>query len=254
MGKEAIIRNFSRYAYVYDKYADVQKRAALELAEEIKEKNFNKILEIGCGTGNYTLLLREKFRNARLKAIDISKNMIEVAKEKLKDRDIEFIVEDGENLGSDGEFDLITSSACFQWFDDLEKALMKYRDLLKSSGIILFSIFGPSTFWELDAALKDIFKDRSVGAAGFMAKEELGKILNKNFKEIKIRETRYNECFFHLKSLLDKIKYTGIRGEGANGKISFSRKWLNELEDVYLDKFSAIKATYQVFFCMGLKK
>lgn len=253
MDTEAVIRNFSRYAYVYDKYADVQKCAAQELLKEIKKGNFTKILEIGCGTGNYTLLLRNKFRDAKLKAIDISDKMIEVASKKLKDNQIEFMVADAQNLDWDGEFDLITSNGCFQWFADLEKTLIKYNSLLKNSGIILFSIFGPATFWELNASLEYILKNASVDADNFMAKERIEKILNKNFKEIKIREMCYKEYFPHLNDLLTKIKYSGIRGGGANGKISFSRKLLEELEKTYLYKFQRIKATYQIFFCRGKK-
>jgi len=261
MDKKAVIRNFSRYAYVYDRYADVQKRAALELLKEVKNGGFDKILEIGCGTGNYTLLLRDKFRNAGLKAIDISDKMVEVASEKLKMKEVEFLIADAENTGLDGEFDLITSNACFQWFADLEKALVKYKNLLKKNGVILFSVFGPSTFRELNTSLEYVLENESVYAAGFITKEKIGEILNKHFKEIKIKETRYSEYFFRLKDLLDKIKYSGIRGEGgANGRISFTRKLLKELEKTYLDKFLSanhsgkqIKATYQIFFCAALK-
>lgn len=254
MDKETIIKNFSRYAYFYDKYADVQRSAARVLLKEIKEDNFNKILEIGCGTGNYTLLLRKRFSGARLKAIDISGKMIEVASKKLKDSDVEFTIADGQDLDLDEEFGLITSNACFQWFEDLEKPLIKYKSLLKKGGAVSFSIFGPSTFWELGVSLKYLLKGASIDAANFITKEKIEMVLRKNFKKVRIRETKYKEYFSKLKDLLDKIRYSGIRGEGANGKISFTRKLLNELEGVYLNKFSAIKATYQIFFCMGLKK
>src|SRR3990167_3889175 len=131
MDKKAVIRNFSRYARSYDKYADVQKRAASELLESIREEGFREILEIGCGTGNYTLLLRERFKNASLKAIDISGKMIDVASEKLKDKNIEFIVADAETVDIRGDFDCITSNASFQWFSDLGKTIKKYSAAIK---------------------------------------------------------------------------------------------------------------------------
>lgn len=70
MDKSNIAHNFSRYAHLYDKYAGVQNQAALELVSSLKNNNFSKILELGCGTGNYTLMLREKFRDARIKAVE----------------------------------------------------------------------------------------------------------------------------------------------------------------------------------------
>lgn len=263
MDKEAIIRNFSRYAYAYDRYANIQKCAALELLKLIKEDSIGKILEIGCGTGNYTLLLREKFNSAEVKAVDISGRMIEVASSKMKNKRIKFILEDAESINLDERFDIITSNACFQWFDDLGRALIKYKNLLNKKGIILFSIFGPDTFRELDISLKHIFRDMSVSASNFMALEEIKNILRNNFTKPQVKEVRYEESFSCLMGLLNKIKYTGIKGSGLNAKIVFTPGLLNKLEEIYLRKFSAtdhagsinnfggkhIKATYQIFFC-----
>ena len=251
MDKKAVIRNFSRYARSYDKYADVQKRAASELLESIREEGFREILEIGCGTGNYTLLLRERFKNASLKAIDISGKMIDVASEKLKDKNIEFIVADAETVDIRGDFDCITSNASFQWFSDLGKTIKKYSAAIKKDGTILFSMFGPLTFKELNFSLKRVLKDSSTVADGFMSKEEIEELLRGNFKSICIRETLYEESFPHLKDLLFKIKFSGIRGNGINGGTIFTPRLLRELEKVYLNKFKRISATYQVFYCEG---
>lgn len=253
MDKEVIVRNFSRYAYTYDKYAQMQRMVALRLKEQIREDGFKRILEIGCGTGNYTQLLREKFRNAKLKALDISDKMIEVAQQKLKDKEIEFIVADAETANLNEVFDLITSNACFQWFENLEKALIKYKNLLKTGGVIAFSIFGPFTFWELNSSLKYNLKVASIAASNFITIEKLEKILNQNFNAVRINEVRYRESFLNLRDLLNKIKYMGMRGNGLGGNVYFNRIFLKKLEETYLDKFKQIKATYQVFFCRGIR-
>lgn len=250
MDKKTITWNFSRHAHVYDQYADVQRKAGFELLSRIKKGYFNRILEAGCGTGNYTLLLKNKFKDARIKAVDISGKMIEVAGDKLRDRDIELMVLDAETMDLDEEFDLITSNACFQWFEDLEKALLRYKNLLKEDGVILFSVFGPLTFQELDFSLRRVLRHSSIAAAGFISQEKLENILYDNFKDVMIEEIKYEESFPSLMDLLNKIKYTGIRGCGLGNK-SFNRRTLKEIEQVYLNKFHKIKATYQVFFCQG---
>jgi len=253
MDKEIIARNFSRCAYFYDSYADVQRRAALEILGGIEDHSFSKVLEIGCGTGNYTFLLREKFKKARITALDISDKMVEVAQGKLKDKDIEFIVADGESVNfPDEEFDLITSNACFQWFEDLEAALEKYRGLLKKNGLISFSIFGPLTFWELNASLESLLQNTSIAANNFIDKAQINKILKRNFREFKLKELKYQESFTSLLGLLNKIKYTGARGNGASSKISLGPRYLKKLEEVYLNKFHQIEVTYHIFFCQGL--
>lgn len=259
MDKETLIRNFSRCADYYDKYSDVQKMAALKLLGQISEKNFNNILEIGCGSGNYTMFLRDKFSSAKLKAIDISEKMIAVARDKLKGRGVDFIVEDAENIELKENFGLITSNACFQWLSDFEKALIKYKNSLNENGIISFSIFGPETYCELNASLRSV-TGNSVTANDFMAKQIIGGILKKFFKAVVIEEIRYVEFFSRLKDLLNKIKYTGIRGEGLAGKIFFGPGLFERLEKSYWDQFSAVNngqkqipATYQVFLCRGEK-
>lgn len=251
MDKKTIIRNFSRYAHTYDQYADAQNKAGIELLNFIKKDRFNRILELGCGTGNYTLLLKSKFKGAKIKAVDMSDKMVEVAADKLQDKGVEFMVIDAEKLDLDEKFDLVTSNACFQWFEDLEKALVKYKAMLKKRGVILFSVFGPLTFHELDFSLRSALKTSNVAAAGFTQKESIKKILCDNFKEAKIQEVTYEESFPSLIGLLNKIKYSGTGDSGVKPRFSLDRRLLEELEQAYLNKFGSIKTTYQIFFCQG---
>lgn len=232
MDKKTIIRNFSRYAGSYDRYCDVQNLAARKLAAGIKGANPAKILEIGCGTGNYTLILREKFKDAGITAVDISKEMIEAALNKMSGNHIDFLVADAEKHDFDPGFDLITSNACFQWFEDLEAALIKYKKLLKKNSIISFSIFGPQTFRELNAP---------VSAGNFISGKKIEKILKGNFKKAQVKEFIYRESFARLRDLLDKIKYTGARGEGLGSRVYLGREILRK----------PIKATYQIFLCQA---
>jgi len=251
MDKTALINNFSRYAHLYDKYSDVQKMAAFELARSIKNDNLSAILEIGCGTGNYTGLLREKFTGAKIRALDISSSMIDVARKKLKQSNIEFIVTDGESHRFKEKFDLITSGACFQWFDELSSAMKKYGQMLKRKGVILFSIFGPRTFHELNTVLKRVLKVNSIDAKGFICRNKLEEMLKCDFKSVGIKEIRYQEDFSSLNALFKTIKYSGTRGSGLPKDIYLSRTLLKKLEDAYLDEFGKICATYQVFICKG---
>ncbi|MDD4940073.1 MAG: methyltransferase domain-containing protein [Candidatus Omnitrophica bacterium] len=251
MNKEIIARNFSRYAHLYDRFADIQKRAALEIIGGMENDGFSDILEIGCGTGNYTLLLRDKFKEASLTAVDISPRMIDIARDKLGGKRINFLAADAEVKDLTAEkYDLITSNACFQWFEDLGKAIQTYRLMLKEKGTILFSIFGPLTFWELNAALGETMK-RNIPAEKFLNKDKIIEILRENFRSAGIEEAVYEESFASLRDLLMKIKYSGINGGGLAGKVQFSRRSLRDLERTYLDKFQRMKATYQVFFCRG---
>lgn len=223
----------------------------------IGERKFDSILEIGCGSGNYTLLLNERFTVAGLKAIDISQAMIDIASYKLKNC-VEFVVEDAETIDLNENFGLITSNACLQWLDDLEKALLKYKTLLDEKGVISFSIFGPDTFYELNQSLRKL-TGYSAAAVNFMPGETIEDILNRHFKHVSVQEMRHVEFFDKLKDLFDKIKYTGIRGEGL-GKRFFGVDLFNKLEENYRKSFCStdngkkrIPATYQIFLCRAEK-
>lgn len=252
MNKELIRKNFSRYAGYYDKYCSVQNLCALRLISKVAGREFNDILDIGCGTGNYTKLLRDRFPSARIKAIDISGDMIRIAGNKLRDEKTEFLVADAEEIDLRERSDFITSNSCFQWFEDLEGALVKYKNLLDKNGLILFSVFGPSTFYELNASLKEIFEEGNlISSCAFLEKSRLSAILKRHFKGVIVEEEILREQHNSISELLDKIRYTGARGLGVNGRHLWTGETINELQRVYSARFN-LAATYQVFYCRAM--
>lgn len=250
--KDIVKNNFSKYAKHYDSHCSVQNLSALHLASKTELNQFKNILDIGCGTGNYTMLLRGSFPDAAITAVDISKEMIDVARGKLEYDNINFITADAETLSLSDRFDLISSNASFQWFDNLDKALYKYRELLKSDGIITFSIFGPLTYLELNGSLQQLYgEDAKTHSAGFSNKACIEDILRKGFKEVDIEEKIYKRKYDSLKQLLENIKYTGTRGNSnGNGKLWTAEK-IKTLEKIYIERFGNIITTYQVFLCKG---
>ncbi len=254
INKELIKNNFSRCAPYYDKYSSIQNLCAARLIAKIKTDNFTRILELGCGTGNYTRLLKERFPEARIKAIDISSAMARVAEEKIERNSIEFIVADAETIGLKEKFDLISSNASLQWFEDLGSALAGYRDMLQKNGLIFFSIFGPGTFFELNECLQELSgKCSSIDAHQFIEKKKIKQILKKLFRASRVERKVYREQSLTLSQLLKKIKYTGTRGRAFDKKGLWTDKMLNRLERIYKQRFKAMTASYEVFFCKGIK-
>ncbi|MFH1753035.1 MAG: malonyl-ACP O-methyltransferase BioC [Candidatus Omnitrophota bacterium] len=252
MSKILLAKNFSRYAQSYDDYCAVQDLCARELICKIGPESFGSILDIGCGTGNFTRLLKTKFPYAGITAMDISRDMLKIARAKLRDGGIEFLEEDAETVALDKRFDLISSNATLQWMEDLDRSLASYRHMLREDGMIWFSIFGRDTFCELNTAMQEIFgKEARVSASCFVGADDLGRMMNRLFRNVSIEERRYQESYSSLKELLDTIRFTGTRGWGANNGAVWTRKRMEGLERAYLKRFGGIRATYQVFFCGG---
>ncbi len=259
MNKNILARNFSRCAAVYDKYSNIQRLAASELMKELPDSNFEHILEIGCGTGSYTQLLRERFKHASIKAVDIAEKMVDVARQKLKNCKVEFSVEDAEDMDLESGYDLITSNAAIQWFELPGKAIEAYKGGLKDNGALTFSVFGPLTFKELEGALEKALTgdDLSVASRGFLSKETLEKMLARFLKTISIKEMLVKEEYPSLAKLLENIKYTGVRGScfapASGERFVWSRSLLKKTEDAYEKECGRIVATYQIFLCKTLK-
>jgi ubiquinone/menaquinone biosynthesis C-methylase UbiE len=88
----------------------------------------NTILEIGCGTGHLTVILYQVFPQARIYALDVSQNMLDILREKLHPADLkrtEFIKSDAEKYLRNTEqyFDLICMSGVLHHMENWREIL-----------------------------------------------------------------------------------------------------------------------------------
>lgn len=99
-----------------------------------------KILDIGCGTGTFARIVKEKFPYAKITCLDFAQNMIDVAKEKLSNfrGDVDFLVGDFNSLDIKNEYDVIVSSFALHHIqtDNGKKSLYKnIYQALKKDGV-----------------------------------------------------------------------------------------------------------------------
>lgn len=98
------------------------------------------VLDIGCGTGTFAKIIKEKFPYAKITCLDFAKNMIDIAKEKLNayKNDINFLVGDFNNLNLKNEYDVIVSSFALHHIKTNEEKKKLYKNIylvLKDKGV-----------------------------------------------------------------------------------------------------------------------
>lgn len=101
--------------------------------------NPGRIIDIGCGPGNSTAVLKHRWPEAEATGLDSSVAMIEKAKE--NDKSINWIVGDASgDLSSLGIFDLVFSNAALQWIPDHHIVLPKLFDMLSETGVLAVQV------------------------------------------------------------------------------------------------------------------
>jgi ubiquinone/menaquinone biosynthesis C-methylase UbiE len=96
-----------------------------------------RVLEIGCGTGELTKMLQNK--NSRIISIDVSFDLIRIAKTKVISDKITFLLQDACNLGFvANSFNTIIGSSVLHHLE-VDRALKEFYRVLKSGGSIFLT-------------------------------------------------------------------------------------------------------------------
>ena len=114
-------------------------------------------LDTGCGTGTLSARVLEKEQNVRFTLCDPSEKMLDIAKKKLKDKNIRFVNAASHELEFESEYDVITAVQCHHYYktDERKKAVLKCYRALRDGGIfITFENIRMSSATSDDMAMK----------------------------------------------------------------------------------------------------
>ncbi len=100
-------------------------------------KPSDKVLEIGCGTGYFTKEIVKT--GVSVTAIDISPELLTIAEEDIKDKNVTFVIENAYEMSfEDNSYDSIVGSSVLHHLD-IEKAVSEMYRVLKPGGTIFFT-------------------------------------------------------------------------------------------------------------------
>ncbi len=191
----------------------VESTTAFELYQP---KSKEKILDIGCGTGNFSIKLAEK--GCEVTGIDVSEPMLEKARLKAKKNnfDINFSQQDVLDLKfPDNSFDGVFSITAIEFISDIKKAYKEMKRVVKPGGKILIGTITRDSDWGNLYQQKAKDENSVFHHAVLRNPEDFENIDSKNLEEIR-------ECLFIPPNIpQDKINWDEEKRLSAKKKGGF---------------------------------
>lgn len=112
------------------------------------------VVDLGAATGNAIPLLRQRFRRARVIAVDHSADMLQVARGKrgLLSKQREVQADAGALPFADGRVDVCFSNLLLPWLDRPDAVFAEVARVLRRDGLFAFATLGPDSLAEVRKA------------------------------------------------------------------------------------------------------
>jgi trans-aconitate 2-methyltransferase len=127
-------------AELYLKYTDERSRPFSDLLARVRAEKVRFVADLGCGPGNLTRTLTDRWPAAQVLGIDISPEMLEQAWPLAIPGRLSFMQADIASWWPDKPVDLIVSNAALQWVNNHESLLVRLVNMLAPGGILAVQI------------------------------------------------------------------------------------------------------------------
>ncbi len=260
IGLHEIHKSFHQHAVEYDKYAKIQQEIGRRLFNRLDYINIasGNILDLGCGTGQFSRALRHKYPRANIVAIDFAQNMLIHSKKKHTWRHKwQLIAANMMQLPFNYEsFDLVFANQVIHWSHALPDLFNEINRVMKNNGCFMFTTLGPDTFKEIQKAWQHD-TNTYMHVNEFHDMHNIGDTLLKTkfidpVMDMEILTARYKS----IKDLHVSLKKQGVRNmhqqrnSGLTGKTAYMS---------FIDKYNTMRIdnkyplTYEVIYGQAWK-
>ena len=211
--KQIIREMFDRAAEHYDRHAALEQEVCRRLLErlEFQRQLPQRILDLGCGTGDASRVLKRTFRQAQVIGLDLSTAMLKRMRKRSSFlRPLHGVCGDIARLPFAGQSaDLLFSNLASHWSADLAALFDEFRRVLRPGGMLLFATLGPGTLSELREAWAKV--DGSVTFSPLPDLMEIGDALAAaGFREPVMDMEQITVHYPSLEALARELECTGI--------------------------------------------
>lgn len=200
----------------YLQFEDERTRPAADLIARIDLSQPASIVDLGCGPGNSTQLLRQRWPHAHVLGLDSSAEMAASARSTYPDGD--WFEADIETWSPDGTFDLVFSNAALQWLPNHAKLVRRLFGFVSTGGALAFQIpsdvYSPVRTFIHEIADDFGWRDRMVVPLGALTMESPAAYydaLAASARVLDVWETEYNHVMEGPRAIVEWISSTGLR-------------------------------------------
>ena len=246
---QQVRRAFSRSAAHYDDAAKLQHEVEARLLESLDYLNDpalareppQVVLDLGCGPGRASAAMRKRWPRARVVALDLALPMLREAGKRsggwrhALQKPIERVCADVRALPfAEGSVDVLFSSLCLQWVEDLPAAFAGFRRVLKPGGLLLVSTFGPDTLIELRSAFAQA--DSVPHVSPFASIAQFGDaLMHAGFRNPVLDRDEFVSTYPDLPALMRELRAIGATNALASRRHTLTGK----------TRFAAAAAAYE---------
>lgn len=147
----------------YLQFADERSRPFVDLLSRVGAQQPRRVVDLGCGPGQLTARLADRWPDADVLGLDSSSAMIERAREHQRPR-LRFAVADVREWQPEAPLDVVVSNATLQWVPNHRALLPRLVDWLSPAGWLAFAV--PGNFAEPShVLLRDLAREPAYAAA-----------------------------------------------------------------------------------------
>lgn len=238
-----------RFAKAKDSYADQAIAQQLicnklvHLMQKFTPCRFERVFEIGCGSGNLTRLLLEKMQIQHYVVNDLYPEVKEFF-----DDEVNYCLGDIEAIEIPKLFNLVCSSSALQWVQHLDILLKKVNQSLANDGWFCFSTFGQKNLLEIKTLTGQ-------GLTYYTAHELKELLTQQNFEVLYCEEKIVKLKFEAPLHILKHLKETGVTATQSSFRWTKSTlsKFYRDYEQ-FVDEKQQYCLTYHPIYIIAWRK
>jgi trans-aconitate 2-methyltransferase len=249
----------------YGKYASERARPFLDLVGRIGAETPRRVVDVGCGTGELTALLAERWPDAIVEGFDSSPEMIAKAQDHAAAR-LTFRVEDAGEWSMPPDVDVLVTNAVLQWVPEHVDLVREWASALPAGGWFAMQVPGnfdaPShrLMRELTetprwaAQLADVLWHHDEVAAP----QHYADVLLTAGLDVDVWETTYVHVLQGADPVLEWVRGTGLRpvlaALDADDAAEFEQAYAAQLREAYPPTPNGTLFPFRRIFAVGWRR